>query len=305
MKLSIVSPVYKAEFLIDELIKRLIINLEKITPDFEIILVDDASPDNSWDKILEHCIIDKRIKGLKLSRNFGQHYAIAAGLDIVSGDWIVVMDCDLQDRPEEILNLLNKGLEGFDVVLASRNSRKDTFFKRIFSTLFYKILSYLTGITHDATVANFGIYNRKVIDTICSLKENIRYFPTLIGWVGFKQTKIEVEHANRFQGKTSYNFTKLMKLSIDVILVNSEKPIRLIIKLGFTISLFSFGFAIYTLIEHLSGNIKVIGYASLIVSIWFLSGVILMTLGILGLYIGKTFEGVKNRPIYIVSDKVN
>ena len=305
MYISIVSPVYKAEKIVSELVSRIISSVEKITPDFEIILVEDGSPDNSWEQIQQACLADNRIKGIKLSRNFGQHYAITAGLDNAKGEWVVVMDCDLQDQPEEIVNLLNKAKEGYEVVVARRVKRQDYFFKRLFSYFFYKVLSYLTGTIHDSDVANFGIYHQKVITSVCQMRESIRYFPTMVNWVGFKHTKLDVEHSKRLEGETSYNFKKLINLSLDVILAFSDKPIRIIIKIGTIISLFSFLFAIVSIIRYFIGDITVSGYTSLIASIWFLSGLILMTLGTVGLYVGKTFEGVKNRPIYLISEKIN
>lgn len=303
--ISIVSPVYKAEKIVDLLVQSICNEVSKITENFEIILVEDGSPDNSWAKIEENCQKDKRVKGIKLSRNFGQHYAITAGLDHTQGEWVVVMDCDLQDRPEEIPNLYNKAQEGYDVVLARRYQRQDSFFKRFFSWAFYKTLSYLTGVKHDAAVANFGIYHQKVIQAVCQMRESIRYFPTMVRWIGFKQTKLDVEHAERQEGKTSYNLKRLLNLALDIILAYSDKPIRLVIKAGFVISFMSFIFAVSIVIRYFLGEIAVSGYASLIVSIWFFSGLIMMTLGVIGLYIGKTFEGVKNRPIYIIGKKVN
>jgi len=303
--LSIVSPVYKAEKIVDLLVERIIKAISLITDDFEIILVEDGSPDNSWQKIEENCQKDTRIKGIKLSRNFGQHYAITAGLDHAHGEWTVVMDCDLQDRPEEIINLYNKALEGYEVVLARRHQRQDGFLKRFFSWSFCKILSYLTGTTHDPSIANFGIYHQKVIKAVCQMRESIRVFPIMVRWVGFKQTTIEVSHSEREEGKTSYDFKRLFNLALDIILAYSDKPIRMTIKAGLFISLFSFLFAIVVIIRYALGYITVSGYASLIVSIWFLSGLIMMTLGVIGLYVGKTFEGVKDRPIYIVKDSKN
>lgn len=303
--ISIVSPVYLAENIVDTLVERIRATMEVNNLDFEIILVEDGSPDKSWDAIERNCLKDTRVKGIQLSRNFGQHYAITAGLDHVLGEWIVVMDCDLQDRPEEIINLLNKANEGFDVVFAKRVERKDNFLKIITSKVFYRALSYLTGTKHDPTIANFGIFNKKVIKSVCLMRENIRYFPVMVNWVGFNQAKIDVEHSKRLEGKTSYSFKKLLNLSLDVILAFSDKPIRIIIKTGLIISIFSFLFAIYNIILFMTGIINVIGYTSLIVSIWFLSGLILITLGTVGLYVGKTFEGVKNRPIYIISKKMN
>jgi dolichol-phosphate mannosyltransferase len=303
--LSIVSPVYKAEKIVDLLVERIIKAISLITDDFEIILVEDGSPDNSWQKIEENCQKDIRVKGIKLSRNFGQHYAITAGLDHAHGEWTVVMDCDLQDRPEEIINLYNKALEGYEVVLARRHQRQDGFLKRFFSWSFCKILSYLTGTTHDPSIANFGIYHQKVIKAVCQMRESIRVFPIMVRWVGFKQTTIEVSHSEREEGKTSYDFKRLFNLALDIILAYSDKPIRMTIKAGLFISLFSFLFAIVVIIRYALGYITVSGYASLIVSIWFLSGLIMMTLGVIGLYVGKTFEGVKDRPIYIVKDSKN
>ena len=153
--LSIVSPVYRAEKIIPELVERIKIAASQITDNFEIILVEDCGPDNSWSAIEKECLIDKRVKGIKLSRNFGQHYAITAGLNYSKGEWVVVMDCDLQDLPEEISNLYNKTKEGFDIVLARRFERQDTFLKRLSSKIFYTTLSYLTGTKQDNTIANF------------------------------------------------------------------------------------------------------------------------------------------------------
>lgn len=273
-------------------------------PDFEIILVDDYSPDNSWQEIEELASIHPEVRGIKLSRNFGQHYAITAGLDAAKGDWIVVMDCDLQDRPEEIPSLYAKCQEGYDVVLARRVYRQDSFLKRLSSKVFYRTLAWLTGSEQDETIANFGIYHRKVIQEIIGMRESIRYFPTMVKWVGFRQTTMDIVHAGRDEGVSNYNFKKLFNLALDIMLAYSDKPIRLTVKLGMLVALTGFLFAIYTLIKYLSGNIIVAGYASLIISIWVLTGFLLITLGMVGLYIGKTFEGVKKRPIYIVEKEV-
>jgi len=301
--ISIVSPVYKAEEILPELVRRIKTSVEPITQNFEIILVEDCGPDDSWSVIQSLSEQEPRVKGFKLSRNYGQHYAITCGLDQATGDWIVVMDCDLQDQPEEIKKLYDKALEGYDVVLARRVERQDNFLKKLFSKLFYRTLGYLTGSKMDESIANFGIYHKNVIKSIAQLQESIRYFPTMVKWVGFKQTSIKVEHAPRAQGETSYNFKKLLNLAIDIILAYSDKPIRLTIKAGFLVSFFALLIGLIYLIKYFSGDIIVPGYASLIVSIWFLSGLIITILGVVGLYVGKTFEGVKNRPIYIISEK--
>lgn len=299
MNLSVVVPVYRAENTIIELCDRLSNTVNKLCCTYEIILVDDYSPDKSWEMIKRLSQTKEVIKGVKLSRNFGQHYAITAGLDHAKGEWVVVMDCDLQDQPEEIIPLYNKALEGFDIVRARRQARKDTFKKRLSSKAFYFILNYLTGGKHDPAVANFGIYHRKVIDVICSMREDIRYLPTMVTWVGFKSCGLNVEHAKRDDGGSTYTLGKLLRLSLDIILANSEKPMKLTVKVGLIISFLSILFVGITIVRYFMGAIQVQGYLSLILSVWFFSGLIITTLGVMGLYIGKIFQGVKSRPIYI------
>jgi len=301
--ISIVTPVYGCKTCLVELYIRLVKTLESITQHFEIIMVNDASPDGAWETIVELAQKDQRVKGINLSRNFGQHYAITAGLDHCSGEWVVVMDCDLQDQPEEILMLYQMAQKGFDIVLAKRSSRKDNFAKRFVSKLFYRTLAYLTDTKQDETVANYGIYNQKVISQVRKLRESIRYFPTMIKWVGFKVTNIDVEHAKRTQGSSSYNFSKMLNLAIDIMLAYSNKPLKLTVKLGFGVAIISFIFAGATFVKWMNGEISVLGWASLITSIWFLTGCILITLGIVGLYVGKIFEGTKNRPLYVIDEK--
>jgi dolichol-phosphate mannosyltransferase len=305
MRLSIVSPVYRAETILPKLVSRIEAAVTPITSDYEIVLVDDYSPDGSWRVMEQIAKANNRVKAVKLSRNFGQHYAITAGLDHANGDWVVVMDCDLQDQPEEIAKLYAKALEGYDVVLARRYERKDTFFKRFFSAAFYRTLGYLTGSKMDESVANFGIYSRSAINAVISMRESIRYFPTMIKWVGFPTAKVDVEHDERQDGKSSYNLKRLFNLALDIILAYSDKPIRLVVKLGIYISLSAVFIAVYYLIKYLSGGVLVPGFASLIISVWLLSGIIISTLGVVGLYVGKTFEGVKKRPIYVVEKVIN
>ena len=255
--ISIISPVYNASEILNTLIERIIQNIELITDSYEIILVEDGGSDNSWEVIKDAAKLNSKIKACQLSRNFGQHYAITAGIDISDGDWLIIMDCDLQDRPEEIINLYQKANEGFDIVLARREFRKDTKLKKIYSLFFYRILGYLTGTNQDETIGNFGIYNSKVIREIKKMNESIRYFPTMIKWVGFNTTAINVKHSLRNSGKSAYNFKKMLNLAIDIILAYSDKPIRLIIKLGLVISLISFFLSIFTFYKWIIGDIQV------------------------------------------------
>lgn len=304
--ISVVSPVYRAEELVDELVERLRRTLQSISEQFEIILVDDDSPDESWKKIENNCKQDKRIQAVRLSRNFGQHFAIAAGIDRAKGAWVVVMDCDLQDRPEEIPRLYEAALRGnYDIVLASRVNRQDRFLKRFASYLFYRSLSFLSGTQYDHTIANFGIYSKKAISAVLLMKEKIRFFPAMINWIGFKKTRIEVQHSERPIGRTSYNIKKQLKLAVDILLAYSDKPLRLIIALGLGFSFLSFLLGFTILFLYLSNKIRVVGYASIITSLCFFSGVIISVLGVIGLYVGKIFDGIKNRPSYLIRDVIN
>lgn len=303
--ISVVSPVYKAENIIEELVKRIKQSLISITDDFEIILVNDCSPDNSWSKIAQECTKDNRVKGINLSRNFGQHYAITAGLNYVQGEWVVVMDCDLQDRPDEIPNLYKKAQDGWDIVYARRVNRQDKLLKRLSSAIFHIVFSYLSGLKSDASISNFGLYHSNVINEYIKMKEVARSFTSLIHYLGFKSCAINVKHSGRHDGETSYTFSKLIHLTSDVILSNSNKPLKLTVKLGFLISFFSFLLALYNVFAHYIGIIKVAGFTSTIFSIWFVGGLILFVLGIVGLYIGKIFDQVKERQLYIIKEIIN
>jgi dolichol-phosphate mannosyltransferase len=303
--LSIIVPLYKCSGSIVPLTELLIKSISSITVDFEIIYVNDASPQNDWEIVNELSKNEKRIKGLNFSRNFGQHYAITAGLDFSKGEWVIVMDGDLQDQPEEIIRLYNKAHEGYEIVLAQRKDRKDSFIKKISSKAFYSVFSYLTDTRQDHTIGNFGIYHRKVVNAILGMKDHIRYFPTMSQWVGFRKAFLEVKHSKRETGKSSYSFNKLFHLAFNNIIAFSDKPLRLTIKFGLIISLGSLLFGFYYMIKYFKGEIAIMGFTSLILSIWFLSGVLIFILGIVGMYIGKTFEKVKGRPTYIVKEKIN
>ena len=305
IKLSIVSPVYRAEKMVHMLVERIVKSVTTITEDFEIILVNDASPDASWSVIEYECAQDKRVKGINLSRNFGQHYAITAGLHYAKGEWVVVMDCDLQDRPEEIPALYQKALEGYDIVYARRVDRQDKGLKKLSSTIFHEIFDWLSGSTTDKTIANFGIYKQCVIAEYNRMPELARSFGTLIRYLGFTKTTMDVQHAERAEGQSSYNLYKLLKLSFDVIIANSNKPLRMAVGLGFGMSALSFLLALYNVIARLVGFISFPGYTATVFSIWFVGGLMLFVMGILGLYIGKIFDQVKGRQLFIVKDKVN
>ncbi len=305
MKLSIVSPVYHGEKMLDELVRRLHAAINPLTSDYDIILVNDCSPDNSWEKISEICARDKQVKGINLSRNFGQPYAITAGLTYAKGDYVAVIDCDLQNKPEDFPAMYQKALEGYDVVSARRVVREDTFMKRMSSLVFHKVYDFLSGFDTDKAVAEFGIYSQKIVKVYCSIPEYSRSFVELIHTLGFKKTSIDVLHDHRLEGESSYNLARLLKLSYNSIISNSNRPLYLAVTLGLIMSIVSFLMAIYNIFAKFWGLNEVIGYTSTIFSIWFVGGLLLFMMGILGLYIGKIFDQVKGRPVFIVSETIN
>lgn len=305
MLFSIVSPIYYGEKMLETLVSRIKKSIEPLTSDYEIILVNDSSPDNSWQKIKEICERDKKVKGVNLSRNFGQHYAISAGLSLCQGEWTVVMDCDLQDLPEEIPNLYHKAQEGYDIVYARRVARHSGLLKKLSSSCFHAVYDWLSGTKTDKTVANFGIYHKKVITEFNKMPEVARTFTGLVSSLGFNHTAIEVKHSERAEGKSSYTFGKLLRLSFDAIISNTNKPLKMSISFGFFMAFLAFCLAVYNIIAKFTGYIEVPGYTTTVFSIWFVGGIILMMLGILGMYISKIFDQVKQRPLFVISEKIN
>ena len=302
--ISIVTPLYRGEATIATLYERVRDVLEReLTHQFELIIVDDASPDQGWAVVQQLVLEDPRVKGLQLSRNFGQYMALTAGLDQAQGEWVVIMDCDLQDVPEELPRLYHKALEGFDVVLAQRLERHDTWLKRRSSQAFYAFFSYLTDTRQDPSTSQFGIYHRRVIQTLLGMRERLRFVPAFLGWIGYRQTAIPVRHAEaeRENGKSSYSFKRLFNLAFDTIIAFSDKPLRLIVKLGFSLSVLSILYAGSVIFNALFGVPEPLGWSSLMAVIAFFSGLIIFLLGINGLYVSRIFDEVKGRPLYIIS----
>lgn len=298
--ISVVIPVYKAEKMLDELYRRLRDALETVSPRFEIVLVEDCGGDRSWEAIERLAAADPRVVGLQFSRNFGQHYGITAGLDHCRGDWVVVMDCDLQDAPEEIPRLYAKAMEGYDVVLALRGERQDPPLKRLTSALFYKLFSYLADIDFDGDSGNFRIMSRQVVKNFNRMREQLRFFGGQVQWMGFPTTGIRVQHAERLEGASTYTFAKLWKLAADTIIAYSDKPLRMAARLGMTMAAVSLGFGAFILVRSLAQGSAIPGWSSLIVSLYFIGGLIIGILGIMGVYLGKAFDESKKRPLYIV-----
>lgn len=298
-----VVPVYGSDEVLGELYERTAKTLESITPNFEFIFVNDASPDNAWEIIKKLKLSDERIRGINLSRNFGQYPALTAGLRACRGEWIVVMDCDLQDLPEAIERMYQKAQEGFYVVVGSRQERHDSRLRLFVSWGFYATLGYLTGRQHDRTLANFGIYQRRVIDAVLSIEDHMRYFSVMVRWVGFRTAVVPVKHAPRKGGVSGYSFMKLFSLATDIILAYSEKPLRIIVRLGALVTIVAAGYLV--LVTTNSFDVRSSqSLETLTGSLWLIFGLLTTLLGIIALYVGKIFEETKKRPIYIVQEEI-
>ena len=305
MDISVVIPVYGCRAALPELHRRLCESLEQIVDTFEIILVDDCCPQNSWEEIKKLCEKDKHVVGMHMSRNFGQIKAITAGLDKSRGDWIVVMDCDLQDRPESIIELYNKAQEGYDVVFAKREGRVDSAITKFLSRSFYKVYDYFTDGTFDSSICNFSISKRKVIDAYCRMREQNRAYTMFIRWLGFNQTAINLKADARYEGESSYNMKKKLKMAFEIITSQSNKPLMISVKAGFTIAVIALIYIIYVIVRALVVGDTLAGWPSLIGSVYLMGGILLCALGVVGIYVGNIFNEAKNRPIYVISECIN
>ena len=304
LHISIVSPVYKAENIINELVAKVSEEVFKLTTKFDIILVEDASPDNSWNKIKELCSKHSFVKGIKFSRNFGQHNAIAAGILEAKGDLIVLMDCDLQDDPKHIELLVDQFKLGNEIVYTTRIKRKHTFFKYITARIYNSLFKIVADKNFDLNVGSLVLFSKKVKDEFLKLTEHYKLYIQSLKWLGFKHVYIPVEHRERFEGESSYKLKDLIKLALQGWVSNSEKLLYISIKLGFAFSLISILAIIYVFYKSFTIGFDP-GWPSLICVILLCTGVILISLGVLGIYIGKIFNEVKNRPLFIIDKKIN
>lgn len=302
--ISVVVPMLNEELIVPELIKRVSSELEKINASHEIIIVDDGSQDKTWEEVVNESKKFKNIRAFKLSKNFGHHYAISAGLHNSNGDWVVVMDGDLQDRPEVIPDLYKKAIEGFDVVFVSRVNRPEGIFYKILQKTFYKLLTILSGIKWDSRQANFSIISRKVVDAFKVFPENARFYGSTIKWLGFDTTFIEAQHGTRFKGQPSYTFRKRLKLALDIIIAFSERPLRFAIGLGVAMSaasLLSFSVIMMSFYINITDDLLIPTLISILILVF---GIIFIILGIIGTYLGRVFTEVKKRPLYIISKSI-
>lgn len=310
--ISIVIPTYKAEPILLELINRLYKTLSSIKYSYEVIFVNDCSPDNSLSVLKTASSGNKSIKVIDLSRNFGQQISISAGLQYAKGDAIIIMDDDLQDPPEFIPDLLKEWEAGHEVVYAIRKSREDNFFKKIGYKLYYKALAGLSQIHIPRDSGDFGLIDRKIVDIINNMPERDRFVRGLRAWVGFKQKGLECKREARYQGRPAYNLLKIIKLSSDGLLAFSDAPLRISSALGLFVSGLAFlGMALTFLQKILTyifpSNPMAVwpGFSTIVLSVLFLGGVQLTCIGILGEYVARIYNEVKQRPLFIVRQKIN
>ncbi|NDJ19725.1 glycosyltransferase family 2 protein [Myxacorys almedinensis] len=303
LELSVVIPFYNEGSNIDCLFERLFCALDRLEVNYEIICVNDGSKDNTLDGLLQQHHSNRLVKVVNLSRNFGKELALTAGLDYTSGAAIVPLDADLQDPPELIQEMMEKWREGYDVVYATRRSRQgESWLKRLTAALFYSVMGSIGDVPIPHNTGDFRLLDRHVVDVIKQMPERTRFMKGLFAWVGFKQTCIVYDRPGRHSGLTSWNYWRLWNFALDGITSFSLLPLKVWSYLGFLLSIVAFIYATFLIIRTLLFGIDVPGYASLMVVILFLGGMQFMTLGIIGEYLGRIFEEVKGRPLYLVRD---
>jgi polyisoprenyl-phosphate glycosyltransferase len=304
-EIAVVIPVYQGKDVLRELCRRLVKALASVTNAFSIVLVDDRSPDNAWPLIEVLGREDRRIRGLQLSRNFGQHHALTAGIDHARAHWYIVMDCDLQDAPEDIPLLYKKALQGFDIVIGARTKEGHSFAKRWTSRLFYRAFNLASGVNLDWSIGNFRIFSDRVAVGFREMREQLRFFPASLSWMGFEVATVALPHHARPIGRSSYTYGKLFRLAANTIVAHSQMPLKITALLGLAISSLSLVAAVIIAARVLIWGGTVVGWPSLIVSVFLLGGVQIFLTGVVGLYVGKCFEETKRRPLYFVRAKSN
>jgi len=301
---SVVIPVYNEDEVLPRLYERLAAVMEQLEEPYEIIFVNDGSQDRSYEIMREISRKDNRVKIIDLSRNFGHQIAITAGLDYAAGDAVMLMDADLQDPPEVLPGFVEKWREGFDIVYAIRKKRKENILKRLCYKLFYRILRTISDVDIPLDSGDFALLSKQAVSAIRSARESNRFVRGIRSWVGFRQVGIEYERVERYAGEVKYTLPRLMKLAIDGMVSFSSVPLRFIAYLGFTISFLSFVYIIYLIFLKLFTDVSPQGWTSVMVSIFFVGGIQLTVLGIIGAYIGRIYDEVKCRPLYLIKRSI-
>jgi glycosyltransferase involved in cell wall biosynthesis len=299
---SIVVPIWNEELVIPELYRRVVETMEKLGESWELICVNDGSQDRSLELLIDLHQKDPRVKVIDFSRNFGHQIAITAGADFAEGDAVIIMDADLQDPPEVVLRMIDKWREGYEVVYAVRTERPgESWFKLWTASLFYRLLRRVADIQIPLDAGDFRLMDRRVVLAMRRLREKHRFMRGLSSWVGFKQTPVEYQRAERFAGETKYPLRKMVRLAMNAITSFSYLPLRLATYFGFALAGLSLSGIILTIVLRLAGNHFFEGQATTLVSVLFLGGIQLIFLGIIGEYLGRIYDEVKDRPLYLVS----
>jgi glycosyltransferase involved in cell wall biosynthesis len=309
--ISVLVPCHEEAPVLDSLYQRLSEAASSWGPDYEVIVVDDGSRDDSWERLKEIHRRDERWKILRFARNFGHQVAVTAGLVHAAGDVVIILDADLQDPPEELSRFLEQWRQGYDVVYGIRRRRKEGLLKRASYKLFYRILGFMADIKIPYDTGDFCLLDRRVVDTINAMPEHNRFVRGLRAWAGYRQVGVEYERHGRAAGEASYTFTRLVRLAVDGVFSFSTTPLRLAVWVGIAASVFALLAAILTLLQRVFveyfrsiGHALPPGFATTIIAIFFLGGVQLICLGVIGEYIGRIYEEVKNRPLWVESDRV-
>lgn len=305
--ISIIVPLYNEEMVIDELYARLTKVLVENDLNYEIVMINDGSRDQTLKLAISLAQHDKRIKIISFSRNFGHQIAISAGIDKASGEAVVIIDADLQDPPEVLNSMIEKWKEGYHVVYGVRKKREgESYFKRFSAAVFYRLLRKMTSIDIPVDTGDFRLMDRKVVEQLKRMPERSRFVRGMVSWVGYRQCKLEYIRGKRFAGKTKYPFKRMLKFSIDGMLSFSLTPLKLSSAFGFLCAVISFLFITYGLvIKFIFPERAITGWASTFVAVLFLGGVQLICVGILGEYIGRIYEEIKGRPLYIIDEEIN
>ena len=303
VRISVVVPLYNEEENIDALFRRLLAVLEALNTSYEVICVNDGSRDNTLKNLVEYHQLYPQIKVVNLSRNFGKDIAMSAGIDYSQGMAVIPIDADLQDPPELIAEMIEKWHEGYDVVYASRRVRiGESCLKRFTAEGFYQVINKLSRVPIPPNTGDFRLIDRRVVESIKKMPERQRFMKGIFAWVGYKQTSILFDREPRYQGQTKWNYWKLWNFAIDGITSFSFLPLKVWTYVGLIIALVSLVYASFLMLRTIILGIDVPGYASLMVAVLFLGGIQLLTLGIIGEYIGRVYEEVKGRPLYLVRD---
>lgn len=304
MEISVIIPSYNEEKNVGIMYERLTKTLSAISDSYEMIFVDDCSKDNTLLRIKELAIKDNHVKYITFSRNFGHQIAVSAGLDFCKGNAVVIIDGDLQDPPELILDMYKKYQEGYKVVYARRLTREgETIFKKFTAKIFYRMLASMTSIEIPVDVGDFRLIDKVVVNHLRNMPEKSKYLRGQISWIGYKQTFVEYHRDARIYGKTNYPLKKMIRLAFDGITAFSDKPLKMASAIGIISAIISLLAIIYALLSHFIFDSSVSGWTSLIISVLFIGGVQLITIGIIGEYIARINNDVRNRPLYIIDEK--